>query len=156
MPPGDPPQDALSDFYDFLKHRQGFLDGVVITGGEPTLQSGLRDLCKTIKQLGLAVKLDTNGSRPEVLNKLLSDGLLDYVAMDIKGDPDDYSPLFCQNQDPTPVLESIRILGQAKVAVEYRTTCLNPIITPDVIDTIGALIKGARLYALQICKTQKF
>jgi len=154
MPGADPSEDALPNFYDFLKRRRGFLDGVVITGGEPTLQPGLPELCKTITKLGFAIKLDTNGSRPDVLETLLDDHLVDYVAMDIKSDPMDYAPLFSENRNPAPVLESIRILGQAKVAIEYRTTCLNPITTPAVIDTIGRLIKGAPLYALQICRTK--
>lgn len=154
LPDGDSPRDSLPDFYNFLKLRQGFLDGVVITGGEPALQSGLIDLCKTIKKLGLAVKLDTNGSCPGVLESLLAANLLNYVAMDIKADPGDYAPLFTDQPYTGAILESIGLLRESKIQYEFRTTCLKPIISPTVIDAIGHVIKGAPLYALQICNTE--
>lgn len=152
-PAGSPSNRKLEEFYSFLKQRAGFLDGLVITGGEPTLQPGLVELCKTVKQIGYAVKLDTNGSRPDVLQSLLDGSLVDYVAMDIKAAPDQYAPLFSPNRDPGPVLESIAILRNRRVAHEFRTTCLKPVISPPVIDAIARLIEGAPLYALQTCHT---
>ena len=80
-------------FFEFLKTRQGKLDGVGITGGEPTLQSGLYDFVRKIKDLGFAVKLDTNGTNPAILEKLLQDNLLDYIAMDIKAPVEKYSEI---------------------------------------------------------------
>ena len=72
------------DVCQFLKQRRGFLDGVVISGGEPTLDENLMDFCESIKQLGYPIKLDTNGSRPRILKQLIDDGLIDYIAMDLK------------------------------------------------------------------------
>ena len=79
--------------YDFLKKRKGLIDAVVISGGEPTLQADLADVCQHIKQMGFLVKVDTNGSRPEVVRQLIVDKLVDYLAMDIKTDPPAYSPV---------------------------------------------------------------
>ena len=86
--------------FDFLQRRKGFLDGVVISGGEPTLQKDLLVLCKKIKELGYLIKLDTNGSRPQVIKRLIDEGLVDYIAMDIKTDPFHYSPLIAKSQIP--------------------------------------------------------
>ena len=95
--------------YGFLESRRDFLDGVVISGGEPTLQKNLVKLCETIKGLGYSVKLDTNGSRPGDLKHLIDSGLVDYIAMDIKTDPENYNPLIGENCDPTDLLSSINI-----------------------------------------------
>ena len=154
MPDGEPQQDSMLDFYSFLKQRRGFLDGVVITGGEPTLQPDLPNLFESIKKVGFAVKLDTNGSRPKVLKTLLANGLVDYVAMDIKAAPGDYAPLFAENSDVDSILESIHLLNRTKIPHEFRTTCLHPIISADTIRTIAGLIHGAPLYALQSCQTE--
>ena len=78
--------------YEFLKRRKRFLDGVVISGGEPTLNKNLFRLCEKIKQIGYPLKLDTNGSQPQVIKRLINEGLVDYIAMDIKTDPLHYSP----------------------------------------------------------------
>jgi len=94
--------------YDFLERRKGFLEGVVISGGEPTLQKDLPAVCEKIKEMGYPVKLDTNGSRPQVLKRLLDDALVDYVAMDIKTDPANYNPLIQKDFNPSPLLESIQ------------------------------------------------
>ena len=83
----------LTRIYDFLENRKGLLDGVVISGGEPTLHNELFLLCKNIHQMGYPIKLDTNGSRPQVIKKLIDAGMIDYIAMDIKTDPFNYSPL---------------------------------------------------------------
>ena len=101
----------------FLKKRVGILDGVAITGGEPTLMSGLYDFIKSVKEMGYAVKLDTNGTRPEVLKKLVLDGLVDYVAMDIKNSPEKYA-YTCglpSNYDLSKIEESIRFLMDGHV-----------------------------------------
>jgi pyruvate formate lyase activating enzyme len=138
----------------FLASHKTFLDGVVISGGEPTLQKDLEDLCTKIKAMGYPVKLDTNGSRPHVLQHLVEDGLIDYIAMDIKSDPHAYAPAIQKNYDPEPILTSIRILMESGIAYEFRTTCLKPFVDARIVANIGQVIEGARLYALQqFCDT---
>lgn len=134
---------------DFLEKRKGFLDGVVISGGEPTLQEDLTDLCRKIKEMGYAVKLDTNGSRPGMIQDLLRDSLIDYIAMDIKTDPAAYVPCITRQSDAGAVLTSIRLLMESDIAYEFRTTCVRPLVDARVIDRISTLIQGARCYALQ-------
>ena len=113
-------EDAL---IAFLEKRRGLLDGVCITGGEPTLQPGLADLLRRIKALGFAVKLDTNGSRPEVLRALVEQGLLDHVAMDVKNSPDCYpQTVGLPGVQLAPLEESLRFLLSDAVSYELRTT----------------------------------
>ena len=140
---------TASNIFSFLKQRQGFLDGVVISGGEPTLQCGLEDFCRQIKAFGFPVKLDTNGSRPEVLERLIDLKLVDYVAMDLKTDPVLYKSYIKADCSPDPLLDSIRILMAAGIDYEFRTTCVKPIVTLETIENISRLIQGARLYTLQ-------
>lgn len=135
--------------YDFLEERKGFLEGVVISGGEPTLQDDLPVVCEKIKAMGYPVKLDTNGSRPQVLKRLLNDGLVDYIAMDIKTDPSRYTPLIQNNFNPDSLKESIRLVMASAVEYEFRTTCVKPLVDAAVIENISRLISGASLYALQ-------
>jgi pyruvate formate lyase activating enzyme len=137
------------DVYRFIENRKGFLDGVVISGGEPTLQDDLFDLCRHIKNMGYPVKLDTNGSRPRVIERLIAEGLIDYIAMDLKTDPTWYATYIKPNCNPTAILSSIEIIMESAIAYEFRTTCVKPIVTAAVIENISHLIKGARVYALQ-------
>lgn len=137
------------DFLAFLQNRKRMLDGVCITGGEPTLHRDLPQLIRAIRDLGLSVKLDTNGSRPEVLKALLEDGLLDYVAMDIKNSPQKYSGT-CGGIDILPQVEqSIRLLMEGSADYEFRTTVLHPWHTPDDLAKIGQWISGAKRYFIQ-------
>lgn len=111
------------DFFTFLNSRKGLLDGVCITGGEPTLQKDLPEFIKRIKELGFAVKLDTNGSCPEILKALIQAGLVDYVAMDIKNSPEKYAETAgMAGKLLNAVEESIGILLTEKVDYEFRTT----------------------------------
>ena len=135
--------------YDFLEGRKAFLDGVVITGGEPTLENDLFSLCARIKEMGYPVKLDTNGSRPRVLKKLMDEGLLDYVAMDIKADPFHYAPFVKGDYHPENIFRSIEIIMGSDLPYEFRTTCVKPIVDGETIENIARIIQGARLYALQ-------
>jgi len=135
--------------YDFLEKRKGFLEGVVISGGEPTLQDDLAGVCEKIKRMGYPVKLDTNGSRPQVLKRLMDDALVDYIAMDIKTDPCSYSPLIQKDFNPSSLLESIRLVMQSTLEYEFKTTCIKPLVDAAVIENISRLISGAPLYALQ-------
>lgn len=134
---------------EFLERRKGFLDGVVISGGEPTLEKDLTSLCEKIKQMGYPVKLDTNGSRPQVIERLIDEGLVDYIAMDIKTDPFCYSPFIKKDYNPDHILSSIQIIMESALAYEFRTTCVKPMVDEHIIENIAKIIKGAMLYALQ-------
>jgi pyruvate formate lyase activating enzyme len=134
--------------YDFLKNRQGFLDGVVISGGEPTLSKNLVKLCEAVKGLGYSVKLDTNGSRPKDLGLLLEKGLVDYIAMDIKTEPSQY-PLVAKGINPEDILTSIETIMEKAPDYEFRTTCVRGFVDTAVINNIVRIIKDAKLYALQ-------
>ncbi len=126
-------------FLAFLRGRVGLLDGVCITGGEPTLQPGLVDLIREMKSLGYAVKLDTNGSRPTVLRALVEEGLLDYVAMDIKNAPSAYGETVgVEKLSLAPVEESIRYLLEDRVPYEFRTTLVAQFHTEERICEMGA------------------
>lgn len=148
---GNKTQPAIDEHQlkNFFLKRSGLIDGVVITGGEPTLQSDLADLCQTIKSMGFLVKLDTNGSRPTVLKQLIAKHLVDYVAMDIKTDPDRYSPLICRSCNPADITESVHIILSSQLPHEFRTTCVKPIIDEAAIDVMARLIDGAHRHALQ-------
>jgi pyruvate formate lyase activating enzyme len=136
-------------FYEFLENRKGFIDGVVISGGEPTLNEHLPLFLERIKQLGYPVKLDTNGTRPRVIRHLIDNGLIDYIAMDIKADPFDYPPSIARNYDPQNILSSIEIIRDSGLPYEFRTTCVKPIVNERTVRNILRTIKDAELYALQ-------
>ena len=110
------------DFFEFLKKRKSILDGVCITGGEPTIHRDLPEFIKKMKQLGYSVKLDTNGSNPEILKKLVKEKLLDYIAMDLKGSFDEYKKFIGTKMSKMSILRSIDILVQSKLPYEFRTT----------------------------------
>ncbi len=126
----------------FLSKRKGILDAVCISGGEPTLQPELETFIRSIKDLGYAVKLDTNGFRPDVLKHLVSEGLLDYVAMDIKNSPERYA-VTCGLPSVTmaPVEESIRFLLDGHVDYEFRTTVIAEFHNEDSFHAIGKWLK---------------
>ena len=130
---------TVDELLAFLKKRQGLLDGVCVSGGEPTLQSDLTDLLRAIKDLGFAVKLDTNGSRPAVLKQLAADGLLDYVAMDVKNAPSAYGvTVGVAAPDLSTVEESLSFLLSRAVPYELRTTVAAELHTPDRMEELGA------------------
>jgi pyruvate formate lyase activating enzyme len=135
--------------YDFLDKRKEFLDGVVISGGEPTIQKDLFKLCEDIKKLGYDIKLDTNGSRPKELKRLIENGLVDYIAMDIKTEPVRYKDLISGDFNTDDLLSSIVAIMQSAPDFEFRTTCVKGFVDERVIENIAKLIKGSRLYALQ-------
>ncbi len=137
------------DALDFLEKRRGFLDGVTISGGEPTLQANLAPFLKKIKLLHYPIKIDTNGSRPDIIEQLIAESLLDYIAMDIKTDPDHYAPLIYQGGIAGRIRQSVKLVLSSGIPHEFRTTCLFPFVTEDVMRRIGPLIKGADLYVLQ-------
>jgi len=133
----------------FLQRRKGLVDGVVISGGEPTLQDGLLSLCQEIKDMGYAVKLDTNGSRPEVVDRLLKARVLDYIAMDIKTDIEGYTAHFVPHGHPDRILKSIQLVRNSGISYEFRTTCVHPFVDRSIIKQISIMIDGAERYALQ-------
>ncbi len=140
---------------DFLHHRIGFLDGVCITGGEPTLHQGLPDFLYKIKSIGSLVKLDTNGSQPDMIRILLDCDLLDYVAMDIKAPLDKYPETVNYNINPATIEETINMLRQSNIDHEFRTTVV-PGLTPfeDIVE-IARTLAGSKLYVLQQFKPGK-
>lgn len=135
--------------YAFLESRKGFLDGVVISGGEPTLNESLPLFLERIQKLGYSVKLDTNGTRPRMVKCLITDGLIDYIAMDIKADPLTYPPYIAGNYNPGSILTSIEIIRDSGLPHEFRTTCVKPMVNEQSIRDISQAIAGAQLYALQ-------
>jgi len=144
-----PPFWEEAQVFDFLSRRRGFLDGVVLSGGEPTLDTDLVRVSRAIKALGYAVKLDTNGSRPGVIRRLIDEGQVDYLAMDIKTDLRGYAPLIRKNPDPHDLLASVRMILDSGLPHEFRTTCLKPFVDAAIVKNITQSIRGAALYALQ-------
>ena len=140
----------VEDFFSFLDSRKGKLQGVCISGGEPTLNANLPDFIKRIKDMGFLVKLDTNGTAPDMLNVLIEDGLIDYVAMDIKSSPEGYSrAVGLRELDISKIYRSAEILMQKKVDFEFRTTVVRELHTADDIVKIGNWLKGDEKYFLQ-------
>lgn len=134
-------------FFEFLDKRKGKLDGVVITGGEATLQPELIPFIKEVKARGFLVKLDTNGYRPDVLKEALE--LVDYVAMDIKAPLEKYSEITNIEVDVEKIKESINLLKNSKIPYEFRTTVMKSQLNYDDFRNIGELIKGTKNYFLQ-------
>ncbi len=137
-----------------LASRKGFVDGVVISGGEPTLQPDLAEFAQRVRELGCAVKLDTNGYRPQVLRQLLERGLLDYVAMDIKATLDKYSLATGKQLDGRHIEESIALILSSGIEHEFRTTMVPGIVAPDDVKEIASMIAGAQRYFLQQFRPQ--
>lgn len=136
-------------FFDFLQKRKGLLDAVVISGGEPCLQRDLYDFIKKIKEMGFLVKLDTNGTNPKLLERLISDSLIDYAAMDIKAPLSKYEKITGVRVDSSKILESISILKTFEKKYEFRTTVVKSMLSTDDFTEIGRLISGAETYYLQ-------
>ena len=134
----------------FLRKRQGLLDGVAITGGEPCLHKDLPDLLTRIHELGYAIKLDTNGYHPGMVERLIADSLVDYAAMDIKNSPEKYARTCgVERIDMGPIRESIAILKETAPDYEFRTTVVAELHEAADFHAMGALIEGAKQYFLQ-------
>ena len=150
-----PPVMEEEELLLFLKKRQGLLDGVAITGGEPCLHSDLPDFIARIRELGFAVKLDTNGTHPAVLREILERGLVDYVAMDIKNCPEKYAVTAGRDElDLEPIRESAELLKNSGIEYEFRTTVVDELHKVPDFEEIGKWIEGARHYFLQ-CFTDR-
>ena len=138
-----------SEVFAFLEQRKGKLDGICITGGEPTLQPELPGFLEKFRELGYAIKLDTNGTYPGMLKGLLHDGILDYVAMDIKNSPQRYAET-CGGADVlSRVRESVDLLLDSSIEYEFRTTVCKPLHTEKEMEEIGRWLGGAKRYFLQ-------
>lgn len=138
------------EIFTYLEKRKGLLDGVCITGGEPLLQSDIKEFIQKIKNMGYAVKIDTNGSYPEKLRDLIENNLVDYVAMDIKNSREKYAETAgIQNLLLDNIEKSISLLLENKVDYEFRTTVVNELHTKEDIKNISVLIKGAKKYFIQ-------
>lgn len=137
-------------FFRFLESRKNILDGVVICGGEPTIHGDLLHFCRKIKSLWLLVKLDTNGSHPEVLSRLIEEKVVDYIAMDVKHSfSPSYNKLIGLDIPMKKFEESINVIRQSHVDYEFRTTVIKWIHTRDDIISIAIFLAGARRYYLQ-------
>lgn len=153
LDPESQPVIYAEEILAFLKKRQGILDGVCITGGEPTLYSGLESLIRQIRDLGFAVKLDTNGYRPAIVKDLVSKNLLDMVAMDIKSSPEGYPQATgIRHLDTDPIRETVRFLMEGHVPYEFRTTVVKELHSQSTFETIGQWISGCSAYYLQAYK----
>ncbi len=138
------------DFFSFLTSRVGKLEGVCVTGGEPTLQPDLPAFLRRIRSLGFQIKLDTNGTKPELLKQLLDEGLVDYVAMDVKNCLARYGETVGIPNFPTAsVEESIRLLLASPISYEFRTTVAAELHDEEAMLAIGKLLQGAPHYYLQ-------
>ena len=149
----NPPDDyriSEEDFFAFLKKRQGILDGVAITGGEPLLHSDIGEFIAKIKSMGYKVKLDTNGTFPDRLEKILAEGNVDYVAMDLKNTFEKYAETVgIKNFDAELIKRSIRVIQDSGVAHEFRTTVVKPLHAADDFGKIAGQVEGSENYFLQ-------
>jgi pyruvate formate lyase activating enzyme len=134
---------------EFLSTRKGMLDGMVITGGEPTMHDDLLRFIKKVKKLGFLVKLDSNGTNPSMIKEAIKKKLVDYIAMDIKSTMSKYSQTVARPVDVAAIRKSIQIIISSGVEYEFRTTVIKALIAPEDFHEIGREIRGARGYFLQ-------
>ncbi|MDD5144978.1 MAG: anaerobic ribonucleoside-triphosphate reductase activating protein [Candidatus Pacebacteria bacterium] len=151
----DQPRISKDEFFNFLKERQGLLQGVVICGGEPTLNKDLPEFIDAIKKLGFAVKLDTNGSNPSVLKDLLKRELVDYMAMDIKAPKEKYSELIGREVDIEKIEKSIGILKEGRIGYEFRVTVVPTLHSKEDVLKIAKWLAGAKKIFLQNFRPEK-
>ena len=149
------PKISEKELFEFLKNRKKLIDGVVLCGGEPTTSSDLVPLIKKIKKMGFFVKLDTNGSEPALLKKLIDRKLVDYVAMDIKGPKEKYSKIAGTKVNIKKIQKSIDILKEGKVDYEFRSTIVPTLHKKEDVIEIAKWIRGAKKYFLQNFRPEK-
>ncbi|KKQ51773.1 MAG: hypothetical protein US70_C0013G0024 [Parcubacteria group bacterium GW2011_GWD2_38_11] len=137
------------EFFDHLAKRKGKLEGVCITGGEPTIQPDIIPFIKKIKEMGFKVKLDSNGTRPDVLRKIIKEKLVDFIAMDIKSSPENYSKSVGLIVDIQRIKLSVKMIMNSGIAYEFRTTVVPGIHQEKDFEKIAKWIKGAKAYYLQ-------
>lgn len=149
LDPDSYPDYPLDELLADLKKRDGFIDGVVISGGEPTIDTGLPAFLSLLKERNLQVKLDSNGLAPKVISSLLEQQLVDYFAIDMKTSLSRYNELHTMPVATEALRETVEILKRAAVEVEFRTTCIPHLVAEAEIDEIGELLQGAPLWVLQ-------
>jgi len=135
--------------FQYLEKRKKLIDAVCISGGEATLHSGLYDFIKQVKAMGYLVKLDTNGTNSAMVKKLLDEGLLDYIAMDIKASFSKYSDVVKTRTDINEIKESIELIKNSQIAYEFRTTICKELLEPEDILNIARELEGSNRYVLQ-------
>ena len=140
---------AWDDLARYLKEKEGWIDGVSITGGEPTIHDDLPHLCERLRELGMAVKLDTNGSRPRLLAEVLSRGMVDFVAMDLKTSLERYADVVRRPVDPLRIGESIDTIISSGVEHEFRCTVVPGLVGREDLESLAERIGGARMLVLQ-------
>ena len=145
------PQISDKEIFSFLESRTRYLQGVCITGGEPTLYPDLIEFCSKVKKLGYLVKLDTNGTNPELLEKLLK--IVDYVAMDIKSSLDKYPDVVGVKVNIDNIKKSISLIKESGIDYEFRSTMVPDMIDKETIIKMGELLKGAKRFFIQQFKT---
>lgn len=138
-----------AELIEYLKGRTHQLEGVCVSGGEPTIHPDLPQFIRKLKALGYSIKLDTNGTNPEMLQGLLDEGLLEYIAMDIKGPIGLYSQIVNMEVNEALILRSIEIIKNSKVRYEFRTTVLPDFYQEADIHSVGCMLRGAQHYSLQ-------
>ena len=145
----------LSEFRKFIHKRKNFLEGIVFTGGEPLLYSELDKVFKIIKDENLDIKLDTNGSQPDKLKRLISEGLIDYIAMDVKSDFDNYESVIGKKINLSKIKNSIEFISTSGIDYEFRTTVIPEVTTIKTVKTIleDILPEDVKKYALQRYQT---
>lgn len=149
------PEISEKELFSFLKERKRLLEGVVICGGEPTIHKELPGFVKKIKKLGYLVKLDTNGSSPKMIKKLIEDKLIDYVAMDVKLPKNKYPKIFKGGVKIENIEKSIKILKEGKIDYEFRTTVVPTILDKEDIIKIAYWLSSAQKYYLQNFRPEK-
>ena len=137
------------EIFSFLEKRKGKLDAVEITGGEPTLQPDLIEFLGKIKDMGFLVKLDSNGTNPDVIEEVIKNKLVDYLAMDVKAPLEKYKEITCVDVDTHKIRSNIKLIMNSGIDYEFRTTIVKSLLSKEDIIKIGELIKGANLYILQ-------
>lgn len=136
-------------FFRFLEKRKGKLEGVVITGGEPTVIGDLLPFMRKVKKLGFCVKLDTNGNKPEIIEQALAEDLVDYIAMDIKTSLGQYKKLVGERASETKLAKSIKIIKMNKIPYEFRSTLIKEIHTEEILRAMADILEGAKNLYLQ-------
>lgn len=150
LAPGSQPSIDKGEILKHLKKRRGILEGICISGGEPTLAPDLLSFMEEIKELGYNIKLDTNGYKPNIVKESIEKKLVDYIAMDIKSSLDEY-PILCgkPNMDVQQIAETVSMIQTTGIAHEFRTTVVNPYHTEASFETIGKWLQGDSKYYLQ-------
>jgi len=134
---------------DFLKERQKFLDAIILSGGEPLLQKDIVGFCKKLKKYGYLVGIETNGSKPGTLKKLIDNKLVNFIAMDIKSDLEHYSKITGVDVNTSDIKKSIELIKNSGVDLEFRTTVVPGFYDKEIAENIGKILKGANKYVLQ-------